>query len=92
MNIDTVVQLMSLKLPLKLEKAVGSSDIYELDCPGVYYLEVRNKSEYMGRYLVSKDAKDISEAAKSYGKPVPEVPGYLTYEFGMYTGWHLIEY
>jgi len=92
MNINTRLKLREFKLPLELEDVVGSSNIYELDCPGVYYLEVRNKSEYMGRYLVSKDAKDISDLAKSYGKPVPGVPGYLTYKFGMNTGWHVIEY
>lgn len=92
MNINTRLKLRELKLPIELEDVVGNSEIYELDCPGVFYLEVQKKNEYMGRYLVSKDAKDISDLAKSYSKPVPEVPRYLTYDFGMYTGWHLIEY
>ncbi len=78
-----------------LEMEYGPIQQAELKCPGIYYLRIAPSVDLRPRiwlYIVTEDAP-ITREARKYGKPAPEHPELLVFEYESQDfHWKVIEY
>lgn len=83
------------RLPISVTDVLGEVLLSEQKSPGVFYFSVYGTADKLGGeyYLVRKDAKEISQIAKTYGKTFPGHSDYLLYaQTDEMSGWKIIEY
>ena len=82
------------ELPWDIDNAIGDVQQAKLLCPGVFYVALyapfEGETEF---YIVEKKTDTISNAAKSYGHSIENIPSCLLYPCGTeITGRKIIDY
>lgn len=84
------------ELPFRMEDVLGDIRKVKEECPGVYYVAVReNEDPYFTReyYVIAADTPVIPEKAKKYGRSLPGCPDILLYSTDEeHGGYRIIEY
>lgn len=84
------------ELPFRVEDVLGDIQKAREECPGVYYVAVReNEDPYFAReyYVIAADTPVIPQKAKKYGRSLPGCPEILLYSMDEERGgYKIIEY
>lgn len=91
-----IIPKQESELPFRIEDVLGDIRKTREECPGVYYVAVREDEDpFFAReyYVIAADTPVIPQKAKKYGRPLPGCPEILLYSMDEERGgYKIIEY